>query len=95
MSQSDTTQQVRGQHHTHQHGPTFRALNYAPHTFSNTTNIGYQTVKCTHCNALKFLHEATGLCRANGKVVLHPFPQLPCYLQSLYDGSNFNIVHIF
>ena len=44
MSQSDTAQQVRGQHHTH--GPTFRALNYAPHTFNNTTNIGSLTVTC-------------------------------------------------
>lgn len=93
MSQSDTTRQVRGQSRTHHHGPTFRALNYAPHTFNNTTNIGSLTVKCTHCNALKFTQEAAGLCCANGKVVLHPFPQLPHYLQSLYDGSDLNSVH--
>jgi len=52
------------------------ALQNAPHTFNNTTNIGSLTVKCTYCNALRFPGEATGLCYANGKVVLDPFPQL-------------------
>jgi len=53
------------------------ALQNAPYTFNNTTDIGSLTVKCTYCNALRFPGEATGLCCANGKVVLDPFPQLP------------------
>ena len=93
MSQSDTAQQVRGQRRTHHYESTFRALNYAPHTFNNSMKIGSLTVICTHCNALKFPQESTGLCCANGKVVLHPFPQLPHYLKSLFDGSDLNSAH--
>ena len=91
QSQSDTTQQIRGQHQNN--GPTFKALNYVPPTFINTTNVGSLTVTCSYCRALRFPLGSTGLCCSNGKVVLLSFPHLPPYLQSLFDGSNLHSTH--
>ena len=63
QTQSDTTQQIRGQRQNN--GPTFKALNYASHTFINPTNVGSLTVTCLYCKASRFPLESTGLCCAN------------------------------
>ncbi|GBM37831.1 hypothetical protein AVEN_84534-1 [Araneus ventricosus] len=47
--------------------------------------------KCTHCGALKFEAEASGLCCSNGKVSLPELPQLPEPLKSLMKGNHLKL----
>ena len=63
-------QQVR-----HGRGASFRALNYEPDFFYNTTGISTMSVQCSNCGALKFDKETDGLCCSKGKVKLDQFPQ--------------------
>ena len=37
----------------HGRGASFRALNYEPDTFHNTTGIGTMSLQCSNCGALK------------------------------------------
>ena len=40
----------------------FRALNYQPDNFVNTTSVGLLNVQCQNCGALKFSKETEGFC---------------------------------
>ena len=81
-------QQVR-----HSRDTSFRALNYEPDTFHNTTDIGSMSWQCSNCGALKFNKETDGLCCSKGKVQLDQFPQLHPFLQHLYEGIDSNGKH--
>ncbi|XP_065883273.1 uncharacterized protein [Dysidea avara] len=76
-------QQVRASTH-----PSFRGLNYQPHNFFNTTDVGTLSVECTHCGALKFPQETESLCCLKGNVQLEAFPQPQSFLRHLYEGTN-------
>ena len=67
---------------------SFRALNYQPDNFLNTTNVGLLNVQCQKCGALKFNKETEGLCCSKGNVKLDAFPQLQPFLQYLYEGTD-------
>ena len=64
----------------------FRALNYHPDNFLNTTNVGLLSVECQKCGALKISKETEGLCCSKGNVKLDAFPQPQPFLQHLYEG---------
>ena len=83
--QANTTrrQQVRASTH-----PSFRGLNYQPHNFFNTTDVGALSVECTHCGTLKFTEEMESLCCLNGNVQLEAFPQPQSFLRHLYEGKD-------
>lgn len=49
--------------------------------------------KCVHCNVLKFLGEAPGMCCSAGKVRLPPFSPLPEPLCSLIMGVHNDHMH--
>ena len=76
-------QQVRASTH-----PSFRGLNYQPHNFFNTTDVGTLSVECTHCGTLKFPQETESLCCLKGNVQLEAFPQPQSFLRHLYEGTN-------
>ena len=76
-------QQVRASTH-----PSFRGLNYQPHNFFNTTDVGTLSVECTHCGALKFPQETESLCCLKGNAQLEAFPQPQSFLRHLYEGTN-------
>ena len=66
-------QQVRASRLTN-----FRALNYQPENFVNTTSVGLLTdVECLNCGALKFSKETEGFCCSKGNVKLDAFQQPP------------------
>ena len=77
----------RQQVHASTH-PSFRGLNYQPHSFFNTTDVGTLSVECTHCGALKFPQETKSLCCLKGNVQLEAFPQPQSFLRHLYEGTN-------
>ena len=67
---------------------SFRALQYQPDNFYNTTDVGTLSSQCSSCGALKFDKETDSLCCAKGKVQLGAFPQLQSFLQHLYEGTS-------
>ena len=71
----------------------FRALNYQPETFVNTTSVGLLNVECLDCGALKFSKETEGFCCSKGNVKLDLFQQPPSFLQHLYEGTGSNSNH--
>ena len=76
-------QQVRASRLTN-----FRALNYQPENYVNTTSVGLLTdVECPNCGALKFSKETEGFCCSKGNVKLDAFQQPPSFLQHLYEGT--------
>jgi len=84
------TNNMRRQQVRHSRDASFRALNYEPDTFHNTTGIG--TIS-SNCGALKFDKETDGLCCSKGKVQLDQFPQPHHFLQHLYEGIDSNSKH--
>ena len=88
LTNNKCRQQVR-----HNRDTTFRALNYEPDTFHNTTDIGTMSSQCSNCGALKFDKETDGLCCSKGKVQLDQFPQPHPFLQHLYEGIDSNGKH--
>ena len=87
------TNNRRRQQVLHSRDASFRALNYEPDTFHNTTDIGSMSWQCSNCGALKFNKETDGLCCSKGKVQLDQFPQLHPFLQHLYEGIDSNGKH--
>ena len=82
-------QQVRASRLTN-----FRALNYQPENFVNTTSVGLLTdVECPNCGALKFSKETEGFCCSKGNVKLDAFQQPPSFLQHLYEGTGSDSNH--
>ena len=71
--------------------PSFRALNYQPDNFYNTTDVGMLSSRCSNCGAFKFEKETDSLCCSKGKVQLDEFPQPQTFLQHLYEGIDSNI----
>ena len=67
---------------------SFRALNYRPEHFYNTTDIGTLSLQCSNCGALKFKRETDSLCCSKGNVQLEEFPQVQPFLQHLYEGRD-------
>ena len=66
---------------------SFRCLNYQPHNFFSTTDVGTLSIECSHCDALKFPGETESLCCSKGNVQLEPFPQPQPFLLHLYEGT--------
>lgn len=56
--------------------------------YSEHSSIGAMTVRCTHCDAVKFPGETAGMCCANGKVKLPAFQSPPDPLHSLIFGTS-------
>ena len=81
-------QQVRGSRLTN-----FRALNYQPENFVNTTSVGLLNVECPNCGAIKFSKETEGFCCSKGNVKLDAFQQPPSFLQHLYEGTGSDSNH--
>ena len=77
--------QVRGNREA-----SFRALNYQPENFYNTTDIGTLSSQCLHCGAIKFEKETDALCCSKGNVRLNEFLQLQPFLQHLFEGIDSN-----
>ena len=77
----------RHQVHASTH-PSFRGLNYQPHNFFSTTDVGTLSIECSHCDALKFPGETESLCCSKGNVQLEPFPQPQPFLLHLYEGTD-------
>ena len=73
--------------------PSFRALNYQPDNFYNTTDVGMLSSRCSNCGAFKFEKETDSLCCSKGKVQLDEFPQPQTFLQHLYEGIDSNGKH--
>ena len=71
----------------------FRALNYQPDNFVNTTSVGLLSVQCQNCGALKFSKETDGFCCSKGNVKLDVFPQPQPFLQRLYEGTDSDSKH--
>ena len=71
----------------------FRALNYQPDNFVNTTSVGLLSVQCQICGALKFSKETDGFCCSKGNVKLDAFPQPQPFLQHLYEGTDSDSKH--
>ena len=71
----------------------FRALNYHPDNFVNTTSVGLLSVQCQNCGALKFSKETEGFCCSKGNVKLDVFPQPQPFLQRLYEGTDSDSKH--
>ena len=71
----------------------FRALNYQPNNFVNTTSVGLLNVQCQNCGALKFSKETEGFCCSKGNVKLDVFPQPQPFLQCLYEGTDSDSKH--
>ena len=88
--QTNTTrrQQVRDNRQ-----PSFRALNYKPANFLNTTDIGTLGVQCSDCGALKFEKETDSMCCSKVKVQLDAFLKLQPFLQHLYEGIDSDDKH--
>ena len=82
------TQQVCGNREA-----SFRALNYQPENFYNTTDVGTLSSQCLNCGAIKFEKESDALCCSKGNVQLHEFPQLQPFLQHLFEGIDINGKH--
>ncbi|CAI6354226.1 unnamed protein product [Macrosiphum euphorbiae] len=57
--------------------------------------IGPMTILCPKCHAKKWKDETSGLCCANGKVVLQQFEDLPELIKSLIDNSHTLSKHFF
>ena len=92
-----TSEQLTNNRHRQQvrHGrdASFRALNYEPNTFHNTTDLGTMSLQCSNCGALKFDRETDRLCCSKGKVQLDQFPKPHPFLQHLYEGIDSNGKH--
>ena len=71
----------------------FKALNYQPDNFVNTTIVGLLSVQCQNCGALKFSKETDGFCCSKGNVKLDAFPQPQPFLQHLYEGTDSDSKH--
>lgn len=56
--------------------------------YSGHANIGGMTVRCSHCDAVKFHGETPGMCCANGKVRLPAFQSPPDPLHSFIFGTS-------
>ena len=71
----------------------FRALNYQPDNFVNTTSVGLLSVRCQNCGALKFSKETDRFCCSKGNVKLDVFPQPQPFLQRFYEGTDSDSKH--
>lgn len=60
-----------------------------------TVTIGAMDEVCRHCNALKYRHEASGMCCSDGKVALPHFNLPPDPLLSLVKGNNEHRNHFY
>lgn len=65
------------------------AFSYNSHTdYTEYSLIGAMDVRCSHCNALKFVGETPGMCCSDGKVKLPVFESPPEPLRSLIFGTS-------
>ena len=72
----------------------FRAVNYQPENFVNTSSVGLLTdVECQNCGALKFSKETEGFCCSKSNVKLDAFQQPPSFLQHLNEGTRSDSNH--
>lgn len=91
------TREARTRHSTNNHASLNRAA------FSYDVSIDYSNYQCvvigsmnsvcSHCKALKYKNEASGLCCANGKVKLIPLDPPPEPLYSLVSGIGTDSIH--
>ena len=92
----ETEQHLRNMRRQQVHGsrqPTIRALQYQSDHFYNTTDVGTLSIKCSHCDALKFDKETESFCCSKGNVQIDELLQLQPFLQHLYEGIDSNGKH--
>ena len=64
------------------------ALHYNPASFVKVTDIGDLSIVCSHCDALRFPGERSGICCNNGKVSIPSGPASPDLLLQLFSGNH-------